>query len=263
MPLGSPLRLLRAALFAAVCLAVSAAGHWWMSGQGIPPHALVIAGAAVFVLALALTGRERSFSGIAAAVLLSELGLHVYFCSAQGSGSAGTSTGAAAAAAWAAALLCVPGQQPGQLPPGMTVESLLRAAGLNPSLAAHLPTAAFHSVAGMPMSHMSMPGSGGSMALGHGLWGMLAAHVLAGLISAWWLRRGEAAVFAMLRVLAMTALGCVLRFALLVLALAFGSWTPTGPPRRARHDWVPPRPGRYALLDVVVRRGPPMTALVG
>lgn len=275
MSLGSPLRLLRAALFAAVCLALSAVGHWWMSGQGIPVHALGIAYVAVFAVALVLTGRERSFSGIAGAVLLSELALHVYFSSAQS--ATGTT---AAAAAWAAVLICVPGQQGGQLPPGMTVESLLRAAGLDPSLVAHAPAAASsmgmamgsHAMSGMSMAGMSMPqmsvsGSGGGMgtgtgmAMGHGLWGMLAAHVVAGLISAWWLRRGEAAVFAMVGVLAMTAFGIVLRLALVLLAPASGSWAPAAPVRRARDAWLLPQPGRCALLDVVVRRGPPQLAL--
>ena len=271
MSLGSPLRLLRAALFAAVCLALSALGHWWMSGQGIPVHALGIAYVAVFTVALALTGRERSFSGIAGAVLLSELALHVYFSSAQSAAGTTAAAAAGAAAAWAAALICVPGQQGGQLPPGMTVESLLRAAGLNPALAAHAPAAATsmgmamgsHAMSGMSMPGMSMPGSaGGGMAMGHGLWGMLAAHVVAGLISAWWLRRGEAAVFAMVRVLAMTAFGIVLRLAMVLLALASGSWTPAAPVRRTRDAWLLPQPGRCALLDVVVRRGPPPAALV-
>ena len=279
MSLGSPLRLLRAALFAAVCLALSALGHWWMSGQGIPVHALEIAYVAVFAVALALTGRERSFSAIAGAVLLSELALHVYFSSAQSATGTTAAASASAAAAWVAVLICVPGQQGGQLPPGMTVESLLRAAGLDPSLAAHAPAAASSigsmamgshamagmSMAGMSMPRMSVPGSGGGggtgMAMGHGLWGMLAAHVVAGLISAWWLRRGEAAVFATVRVLAMTAFGVVLRLALVLLALASGSRPTAAPVRRARDAWLLPQPGRCALLDVVVRRGPPQPAL--
>jgi hypothetical protein len=214
---------MRAALFAAVCLALSAAGHWWMSRQSVPVHALVIAYAAVLALALALTGRERSFSGIAAAVLLSELGLHLYFSSAQ------AATGTAA------------------MPMSMA---------MGPS----------HGMAGMSMAGMSgsMPmGSTGGMApMGHGLWGMLAVHVVAGLFSAWWLRRGEASVFAVLRVVAATAVEFVLRFALFLLRLAFGTWTPSAPVRRARDTWLLPQPGRCVLLDVVVRRGPPTVASV-
>lgn len=210
---------MRAALFAAVCLALSAAGHWWMSGQGVPVHALVIAYAAVLVLALALTGRERSFAGIAAAVLLSELGLHLYFSSAQ----AATATASMSMA-------------------------------MGPS----------HSMAGMSMAGMSgsMPmGSTGGMApMAHGLWGMLAVHVAAGLISAWWLRRGEASVFAVLRLLATAGFGFVLRFVLLLSALASGTWMPAAPVGRARDAWLLPQPARCALLDVVVRRGPPTVA---
>ncbi|WP_034087496.1 hypothetical protein [Streptacidiphilus albus] len=224
---------MRAALFAAVCLALSVAGHWWMSGQGIPVRALVVAYAAVLAVALVLTGRERSFSGIATVVLLSELGLHLYFSSAQA--WTGTSTTTAAASARAS------------MPMDM---------------------GSSHAMAGMAMAGMggAMPmGSTHTMApMGHGPWGMLAVHVAAGLISAWWLRRGEASVFAVLRVVATAALTSVLRFALFLLALAFGTWTPTVPvPPRARDAWLLPQPGRCALLDVVVRRGPPAAALVG
>jgi hypothetical protein len=230
VPLGSPLRLLRAALFAVVCVALSAAGHSWMSAQSIPVHTLVIACAAVFAPALVLTGRECSFSGIAGSVLLSELGLHLYFSSAQ----------AAAASAMTAAAS---------------------------SMSMSMSMGSSHAMAGMtmPMAGMSgsMPmGSAGGMAMGDGLWGMLAAHVTAGLVSAWWLRRGEAAVFAVLRLVAMAAFGFVLRFVLLLLALAFGCWTPSLPVRWVPDSRVLPQPGRSALLDVVVRRGPPAVAAV-
>jgi len=212
---------MRAALFAAVCLALSAAGHWWMSGQGVPVHALVMAYAAVVALTLALTGKERSFCGIAAAVLLSELGLHLYFSSAQAA--------------------------TGTISMSMAMGSSHNMAGM--------------SMAGMSSS-MPMGSTGGMAPMGHGLWGMLAVHVAAGLVSAWWLRWGEASVFAVLRVVATTAVESVLRIALSLLRLAFGTWMPVAPVRRARDAWLIPQPGRCALLDVVVRRGPPTVAFV-
>lgn len=217
-----------------------------MSRQPIPFWALALGFAAVFAVALGLTGRERSFLGIAAVVLAGELGLHLFFSAAQSAVPAPAGT---AAALWATALLCVPGQHGTALPPGMTVESLLRSVGLDPALAAHAPAASSMSLAMVADAH-------------HGLWSMVAAHVVAGLLSAWWLRRGEAAVFALLRALRTVAMGCLLRLVLLVRPLIGGdAWTPAVP-RRRPGDWLLPRAGRCALLlHVVVRRGPPRLAL--
>jgi hypothetical protein len=219
VPLRSPLRLMRAALFAAVCLALSATGHWWMSGQAIPLQALVIGYAVVFGVALALTGRERSYAGIAAVVLLSEPALHFYFAAAQ-----------AAAKPPAAAM-----------PMGsMATGSMSRP--------------------GMDMGAGMSTGTGMSMGAGHGMGGMLTVHVLAGLISAWWLRRGEAAVFTLVRAVAMTAFQ-PLRSALLLLG--FSTWTPPAPARPAHDAWQVPDTSRSALLHAVVRRGPPLTPHLG
>jgi len=285
VPLGSDLRLLRAAAFAAVCLVLSAVGHVMMSGGGIPAWALLVAFVGVFSVAMGVTGSECSFPGIAGAVLASELALHFFFAAAQGTVQAApAATGAAAL--WAAALLCVPGQHGASLPPGMSVEALLRSVGLDPALAAHAPAGSApmsmamssamstgmstgsHGMAQMPGMSASMPmgsaGPGMDMGvLGHGLWAMLAAHVIAGLLSAWWLRRGEAATFSLLRTMGTVAVGCLLRLTLLVLGFVRGGWTPPAPGRRLDDTWQLPRTGRRALLHVVIRRGPPLCPVVG
>jgi hypothetical protein len=286
VPLGSDLRLLRAVVFTAVCLVLSAVGHVMMSGVGIPAWALLVGFAGVFVVALGLTGRECSYPGIAGTVLASELALHFFFSAAQGTAQAAPSA-AGAAALWVAALVCVPGQHGAALPPGMSVGALLRSVGLNPALAAHAPagTASMSmsmgtmSMASMPMGSHSMAGmagmagmsasmpmgagtGAGMSGMGHGMWAMVAAHVIAGLLSACWLRRGEAAAFSLLRTMGTVAVRCLLRLTLLVLGFLRGVWTPPAPGRRTDGAWLLPQAGRCALLHVVIRRGPPLCPAV-
>ncbi|MBC3841494.1 hypothetical protein GXW82_18010 [Streptacidiphilus sp. 4-A2] len=252
VPLASRLRLLRAAAFAAVCLVVSATAHTLMSGQPVPSWALAVGFASLFLVAMGLTGRECSFLGIAAAVLVGELGLDLFFSVAQSA----VPVPGSAAARWSTALLCLPGQHGSSLPPGMSVTALLRAVGLNPALAAHPPTAALS----VPMPGAGAAGSAAAtglmsaLGLSHGLYGMLAVHALAGLLSSCWLRGGEAAAFALLRALAAAAVG-LLRLTLLLGSGAAG--TPQVALRRLEDVRLPPLTGRFALLHSVVRRGPP------
>jgi hypothetical protein len=86
--------------------------------------------------------------------------------------------------------------------------------------------------------------------------GMLLAHVSAALVAAWWLRRGEAAVWSLAR-----TLGLALIAPLVLLAVTLVAWTP---PRRIPAAAAEGRcrrlgPGRLLRFDLA-RRGPPMTA---
>jgi hypothetical protein len=125
-------------------------------------------------------------------------------------------------------------------------------------------TAASSSMAGMTgMTSMTgMPGMDGSgamvMARHHAMSGQaVAAHALAALLAAWWLRRGEAALWTLLRHAA-------------ALAPALVRWlrTRTGPPVAPAaavggHGWRPApalRP-RLLLRHAVNRRGPPVPSL--
>lgn len=81
--------------------------------------------------------------------------------------------------------------------------------------------------------------------------GMLAAHILAALVSAWWLRRGEAALFALLRLIAAFLLPL-----LLVLRLSPAHRSPR--PSRRRPDSGNPRRATRNLRHIVVLRGPPL-----
>ena len=103
MEVGRSLRGARAAVFAAACVGVSAAGHVWMSSAPIAAWALVVAVSAVGAAAYALGGRQRGFASIAGLMLAGEAGLHLLFSASQrvgGMGGAGTSGTAASAASW-------------------------------------------------------------------------------------------------------------------------------------------------------------------
>jgi hypothetical protein len=74
------MRTARAAVFAAVCVGISAAGHGWMSGMTITPTGLAIGATAVLAVAYLAAGRERHWPGITATLLAGEIGLHELFC---------------------------------------------------------------------------------------------------------------------------------------------------------------------------------------
>ncbi|WP_189249379.1 MFS transporter [Streptosporangium pseudovulgare] len=86
--------------------------------------------------------------------------------------------------------------------------------------------------------------------LGEGL-GMLLAHLTATLLTGWWLARGEAALWTLLRA-AGRRLGAALR-------LLPSPATPPAPPRAAVAS-APPLPARGVLRHIVSRRGPPLPA---
>lgn len=74
-----PLRLLRAALFAAVCVVVSVGGHVAASGAAPPGWATGAAVACGFALGLAGAGRECSFRRILGGMVVGQAVLHEWF----------------------------------------------------------------------------------------------------------------------------------------------------------------------------------------
>ncbi|MFJ8040288.1 hypothetical protein ACIRBX_07225 [Kitasatospora sp. NPDC096147] len=243
------LRLARAVPFALVCTLIAAAGHTVIGSGDVPLPALVLGFALVCAAGVALGGRERSLGSIAGALGAGQLALHLLFHSACGGfagtamagmagmgGTAGTHHGGLTLPQVAGRLVC---NETG-LPLAGDPAQLVRAAGLDP-LAYPVSTAA----PGGGFLGMTVP-----MLLGH-----LAAAVLAG----WWLRRGEAALWRLLRLTARAAQECAapLRTALaLVLALLLG---PAAEPcaRRAPRagDWR--LPAAVSLRHSLLRRGPP------
>lgn len=107
------------------------------------------------------------------------------------------------------------------------------------------------------MQNVAMPGSPATAAAHHTMTGgMWLAHITAALVAAWWLRRGEAAVWSLAR-----TLGLALIAPLVLLAVTLVAWTP---PRQALAAAAESRtrllgPGRLLRFDLA-RRGPPMTA---
>jgi hypothetical protein len=213
------LRGARAAVFAAVCVGLTAAGHVWMSGETVPLWSVALAFALLTGAGYALAGRQRGFLSISALMLVGELGQHLLFSAAQGATTVTTSATSAPA-----------------LPKFLSGRAV--------------PSSDW--ICGMASSASS---SGMGMR-GHDAVSMVAAHAAAGLLCAWWLRCGEAAVFQTLRWLATLAAP-----ALLLL------WPATPViPDLLRATATPPRDdralGRYnrLLSRLVVRRGPPPSA---
>lgn len=285
-PRGHGLRLLRAAVFAAVCVVLAAAGHTMASCASVPLWTLGAGFLAVLAAVLPLAGRERSLPGIAALLALGQTALHVVFglgqhTSGRGttmadgmimptsalnsaalnagslSGSSLTGTGTAAAhttasltdaelIAHAARLVC--GSAAAALSPAHAYE-LLVDARIYDAVAAHKTAPAAASTALLP----SLP--------------MLLAHLLAALAAGWLLRNGD---IALRRLAELSAHGVTegalvrsLRGALaLVRALLTGlPRTPAHGPRPPRADRLAPPALRHtALHHILIRRGPPAAA---
>lgn len=81
---SADLRLLRAAVFTTACVALSAAGHTLAAGgHTVPLWTLGVAAGLVFAVAAPLAGRERSLPGIAAGLALGQVALHGVFSVGQ------------------------------------------------------------------------------------------------------------------------------------------------------------------------------------
>lgn len=148
MSASPAVRSLRAAVFAAVCVLLAAAGHGLATGDTPPLWADGAAFLAVFAVGWLLAARERALPGIGAAVLATQAGLHVAFDAARSRTAA-------------------------QTMPAM------------PMTSAH----------GMHAHGMQLHAHTASAMTAHAT----AAHVLAALAASWWLRRGEAALWSLLR----------------------------------------------------------------
>ncbi|WP_030677082.1 hypothetical protein [Streptomyces sp. NRRL B-1347] len=260
---GADLRLLRAAMFAAVCLVLSAGGHVLASCATVPLWTLGAGFLAVLVLAVPLAGRERSLPGIAGALAVGQLGLHALFGLGQhGTAMTAGGTGGGSLVERAARIVCGAG---GATITPVQARQILETAGVDPSgghgAHAHATGEAAAAQTSMTDSAMSVLPS----------LPMLLAHVLAAVAAGWLLRRGDVALMRLVRLSAQGAQGVAqgalmrsLRAALaLVRALRAGlSGAPdqaSGPARAAR-ALVPPKLRAAVLQHTVIRRGPPATA---
>src|SRR3954464_1122829 len=80
---GIQLRAVRAALFTALVVTLSTASHVLLSRVPLPVNTVAAVAVAVFVLAYALAGRERSFGRIAALLIPLELAADTVFTTGQ------------------------------------------------------------------------------------------------------------------------------------------------------------------------------------
>ncbi|MFF8974757.1 hypothetical protein [Streptomyces sp. NPDC014995] len=227
-------RTLRAAVFAAVCVLLAALGHVLMSGDDVPAGVLGAGLAVTGGTGWCLAGRERGLPLIVAVVVAAQTALHSAFSLGRpASGSTGSPGGDGPATA-----------------PVDSVDSM------------DMGTAMAMGYAGMghpPVSHpgMSHTGMGSVDHLGHvtggvgsSFAGMLAAHLLAALLTGLWLAYGEKAAFRILRAVA-GRLAAPLR---LPLALPAVPDRPRLRPRRPRSER---NPGPLLLVHAIVSRGPP------
>ncbi|WP_455356332.1 hypothetical protein [Streptomyces sp. SYSU K217416] len=201
----SSMRATRAAVFAAVCVALAAAGHSYMSAHDVPVSGLLAAFAVTGAVAWLGGGRRRGAPSIGAGLLAVQGALHLIFGTAQ------------------------------------------------PHPATHAATQAMpHHHAGTAAETLS------TGATGHTTAGMLGAHLLAALVCALWLARGEAAAFRLARTLG------TLAFAPLRLLLSYARLRARVPaaPRPVRAQARTPRRIHGVLLaHALSRRGPPARVL--
>ncbi|MFC5145280.1 hypothetical protein [Streptomyces aureoversilis] len=267
---GADLRLIRAAVFTAVCVLLSAGGHVLASCAKVPLWTLAAGFVAVFAVAVPLAGRERSLPSIAAGLAAGQLALHTLFgIGQQAAGVAARQTATEGRLiTFASKLVC---NQP-HLMSASDARRVITDAGLDPAVhPMQQAEAAAGTGAGSGM-HSAVPSGTpfGSLldALPLSL-PMLLGHLLAALAAGWLLRRGEVALWRVValsersaREIAEASLVRALRTAFaLVGALretAAGKPPAAGPRLSADEE----RPATEPVLQhFVIRRGPPAFAL--
>lgn len=159
---GTQLRAVRAALFTALCVTLSAASHVLLSRTPLPPAPVLAVTAAVFAAAYPAAGRERGYGALAALLVPLELAADTVFTSGQHTcyGRAG-------------------GPVAGPLH-SVGVDLLCRGGEW-----------------GTPLTRAAAPGHTAPPSAAP--WLLLAVHVTVGLLAAAWLHRGDAALDALLR----------------------------------------------------------------
>jgi hypothetical protein len=251
VPAGAAPRLLRTAVFTAVCVVLAATGHALAACSPVPWWTLAAAFLVVFAVAAPMAGRTRSTVSIVVALTIGQLGLHTLFGLGQQN-------------------IMLPSGTSGDAMVGMA-ENLVCGAG--PASISHLDALHILSNAGLNVTaadaqqQMVMgPATGHAMELLPSL-PMTLAHLLAALATGSLLRRGDLALLRLGR-LSTQGVGEVtdsaqlraLRSALaLTVALIAGVPGPPAPAPRTPHNspGAPPFPTGEALQHTVIRRGPP------
>jgi hypothetical protein len=223
---GTPIRALRAALFTALVVTLSTASHVLLSRAPLPLNTVAAVAAAVFVVAYALAGRERSFGRIAALLVPLELAADTVLTTGQHVcyGRAGGPV-AGPLRSFGFDVLCGDGTSVGT--------PLAQVAGADTDGLATLVVEAEPATA----------------------WLLLGAHVGVGLLAAAWLRRGDRALAQLLRAVGAATFRPLLTAVSAVITRAGSAPCPL--PRPARRT-VPAR--GLLLAHSLGRRGPPCPA---
>ncbi|MFI9204137.1 hypothetical protein [Streptomyces sp. NPDC053048] len=248
---GADLRLIRAAVFTAVCVLLSACGHVLASCAGVPPWTLGAAFVAVLAVTVPLAGRERSLPQIAAFLAVAQLALHSLFGLAQR--GAGTSGGSGPSEGhlvhFAGQLVC--DQRPMS---AAEARRIITDAGLDPAVHATGATAAPADAGAGSFAHALLPSPL-----------MLLGHLLAALVLGWLLRCGEAALWRLARLSERSAHGLAglvraLGAALLLVRLRAPEAPAASLGRTGGADDERPL-CEPELQHSVIRRGPPRCVL--
>ncbi|MEV4975761.1 hypothetical protein [Streptomyces scopuliridis] len=259
---GAAPRLLRAAVFTAVCVVLSATGHVLAACAPVPWWTLLLGFLGVFAVTAPLAGRARSTGSIVLALMGGQLGLHTLFGIGQQHPKVPVGTDDALIR-MAAKLVCGPG--PASLS-AVDAQRIVANAGISPvgsTTGTHQHMASAFGPAASTAASATAAGEGLLPSLP-----MVLGHLLAALATGWLLRRGD---LALLRLTHLSTQGIgevtdsaalrALRAALaLVRALRAGlPGVPAPRPRARRHGSyrTPPAPAGEALQHTVIRRGPP------
>ncbi|MEB8338289.1 hypothetical protein [Streptomyces endophyticus] len=232
MTTGWNARAGRAAVFAAVCVLLTALAHTLMSGDTVPWWALTAGLVAIGGAACASAGRERELLPVVGLAVAAQAVLHLFFSWAQVLAHPAAS-GGSVAGRWLDHVLCRAPMEP---------------SGMGDMHMGPMPTGSMSDMSDMGAVH-AMGAAGHDMS-GMSPAGMLTAHLLAAVLSGLWLAYGEQAVFRIAR--------SVVGRLVAPLRPPFRLPTPPHRPRvqvrRARRDRTP---RDLLLADTITSRGPP------
>ncbi|MFF3756947.1 hypothetical protein [Streptomyces sp. NPDC002185] len=243
-------RAVRAAMFAAVCVLLAALGHILMSGHAVPGRTLGAGLAGTLVVAWALGGRERGLLAVTCAAVAVQSALHLAFSWSQSTaGALPAGRAGAGHGDMAMAPMTMPHMAMGSMDMG------------------HMGHMDHGASAAMVMGHLTAaPPAAGSA--GHDMTdmtssaGMLAAHLLAALLSGLWLAYGERAAFRLLRAAPAGPLRPLGLPGLLGLLLAAAPPAADRPRVRRARPGAGRVPRRLLLARTLLTRGPPRATAV-
>ncbi|MCI3274644.1 hypothetical protein [Streptomyces cylindrosporus] len=259
---GPDVRILRAAVFAAVCVVLAAAGHTLASCATVPLWTLGAGFLGVFLVAAPLTGCERSLPGIVTLLATGQTVLHTLFGLGQHRAASGSMSMASMASMSDATLV----ERAARLVCGTTAAAITPAHARRILADARLSPDTAMDMGSMNHSADALSGTASPVALLPSL-PMLLGHVLAAIAAGWLLRRGDLALLRLIQLSGQSAdslaEGAVVRSlrAALALVRALRAGLPGAPeagpcaPRTAL--LAPPKPRTTALQHSVIRRGPP------